>query len=296
MTKKELFMGRLKDFLREKGDLIRVSGEYLHYKSPVTATCTICSHEWSILPHHLKQDYGCPKCSPRPCRFITSEEIQTQLNSNNRNIVITSIRTRETPQVSCLCTICSYEWNATPSALLNGRKTGCPSCAGKVKGSKKKLSDLFFNFGHNVDVVGEYVNNYTPIRCLCNECNGFFYPLPSTVIYGSGCPDCAYRGGTPKGPAYLYYIRIQHENTLYWKIGITTKSVVESRFPNQERPKITLLYKFLFEDGRAAKNAEKNILRMFRQYKLRGNKILLTGNSEIFTADVLQLNHLVPVS
>lgn len=294
MTKQELFMGRLKDFLRENGDLIRVSGDYLHYKSPVEATCTSCNYGWSILPHHLKQGYKCPQCSPRPSRFITTEKIQDLLNRDNRNIVITSTRTREATQVNCLCTVCNYEWLAKPDTLINGRKTGCPACAGKVRGSAKKLSDLFIKFGHNVQVVGEYINNYTPVECVCNECGQFFYPSPSTVIYGSGCPNCAYRGGTPKGPAYLYYIRIQDEGALYWKIGITTKSVVESRFPNQERSKITVLYKFLFNDGLTARDAEKNILKMFRQYKLKDNKILLTGNSEIFTTDVLQLNHLSP--
>lgn len=38
-------------------------GEYVNVTTPITATCTVCSHEWKPRPYNLLQGYGCPRCS-----------------------------------------------------------------------------------------------------------------------------------------------------------------------------------------------------------------------------------------
>ncbi len=44
----------------------------------------------------------------------------------------------------------------------------------------------------DIEVIGEYINAVTPIRCRCKIC-GYddWYPIPNSLLRGHGCPECA---------------------------------------------------------------------------------------------------------
>ena len=42
-----------------------------------------------------------------------------------------------------------------------------------------------------IDVIGEYKNNRTTIKCRCKVCDGEWNPLPSNLLKGHGCSICS---------------------------------------------------------------------------------------------------------
>lgn len=293
MINKKTERGRksLQNFLESCGKFTAVS-EYEAYDKKMLFKCNSCSFDWETTPAAVQQGKNCPACQGK---VLTTYHVQNKLDAAGKSITVLSIGAVRSG-FTCSCDKCGYEWNTNLTTVLRHQVGGCPSCSGKVRGSVEKLQAMFSQYNHNVTVLGPYVNNSTPIECRCNGCGQIFFPAAASVMYGSGCPFCCFKGRIPRGiPTQLYYVRVNDDSGTYWKVGITTKADVMSRFStSKSRSKITVLYSFLFEDGEQAYIAEKNILRLYKEYLAQDLDILSDGNTEIFTKDVLQMNHLVP--
>lgn len=268
--------------------------EYVdYYDTEVTLVCNTCNYTFSMRPVNIRKATTCPLCNRGTW---DSGKIQKILDKYDVGITVVSDYLSEQEDIICKCNTCDYEWPQKPKSVRLKRKPACPACFKKVKGSIEKVKSLLLEKGHTkVDVIGDYVNNSTPIECYCRACETTFYPVAATLLYGSGCPFCCFKGRIPRNrPASLYYVRIDDEGGSYWKVGITTKSDILERFSRDMKyRKITLLYSFLFENGADAYYCEKNILRLYKKYIIpQGTKVLIDGNTEIFCCDVLQMNHL----
>lgn len=43
----------------------------------------------------------------------------------------------------------------------------------------------------NIEIKGEYINNYTKMECICLKCNYPWETIPKELLNGTGCPKCA---------------------------------------------------------------------------------------------------------
>lgn len=289
--------GRPKDTLESiqqnldaRGREITVSGEYVNQKTKLNCTCNLCHYTWITTASNLKSNNGrgCVYCSRGTIRSV--EHLQSQLDSLNKNFTLLSESERNY-YYNVRCNDCKREWVSDSSSL---KLNGCASCSGKLKGSLIRLQEKLDDKKARIEVSGEYVNALTKINCKCLLCGVDSHNSPHNLSY-HGCPFCCFKGRIPKDrSAHLYYIRIDYEDTTYWKIGITTKSNILGRFSKDlKNKKITLLYSHTFDNGEDAYFCEKNILRLYKNYIVPvGTKILTDGNTEIFCCDVLQMNHL----
>lgn len=111
---------------------IEILGEYKGTHCKIKVKCKIDKHEWETEPNNLLQGIGCPKCAIRDNTLNqtkTHEEFMNELeekNSHFNNIEILGEYIKNNIKIKCRCKIDSYEWEATPTNLLNG--TGCPEC------------------------------------------------------------------------------------------------------------------------------------------------------------------------
>ncbi len=81
----------------------------------------------------------------------------------------------------------------------------------------------------------------------------------------------------------LYYLKV---NNVY-KIGITKHSV-KSRYSSDLRNvNIEIINQWLFEDGAKAYDYEQSIIKKCKAYKYCGEKILKSGNTELFNKDII---------
>lgn len=285
--RKEKGMKSLKAYLESSGKFLARS-EYKSYSDKMDFECTKCQYLWRTTPFAVQQGKSCPACLGK---VLTVDNLQSKIDDSGKSIKVLDVLGRD-GEFLCSCNICSHVWKTRSAILFRYNSSGCPMCSKKVRGTVEKLQAMFIEHGNNVEVVGQYVNNSTPIECRCLDCSEVFYPIPTTVIYGSGCPFCCFKGRIPAGPASLYYARVNTDSDVFWKIGITSKSNIIDRFPPGERKKIIILYSYLFSNGHDAYLAEKNILRIYKQYLAKDVQVLDSGNTELFSKDVLQMNHL----
>lgn len=217
------------------------------------------------------------------------------IHGGNYNYELVSYNNAHT-KVTIMCNTCDNTFTQRPDGHLAGQ--GCPQCA-FVANSKAKITkaaDTFINRAINVHgnrydynfVV--YVDHKTKILIGCTTCNSTYTQSPNNHLQGQGCPSCAKNGFDKIKPAILYYLKITNGITIVYKIGITNRSV-EERFNSIELEKITILKTWDFQLGADAYDKEQEILRLFKDYKYIGDPILSSGNTELFTIDVLQLDN-----
>lgn len=283
---------KTKTSLQEELDLlgrnINVVGDYEKAKIKTTFSCRECGCLWDATPNGVLRGTGCPECAGK--RWDTNK-LQNYLNQQGKTFRLLSGYTGMKSYIRCECVVCGYIQETTPDNLKN---SGCASCSNKVKSTIESLQKTLDELKTGVTVAGKYVNKGTGVSCECNICGLTWTTPPSVLKRGSSCPSCASGGFNPARPAYLYYLRVEDQSCTYWKIGITGKRDLKNRFCSEDLVKITVLYSYLFEHGMMAREAEKNILHLFSEYRVRDSlQILKTGgNTELFYKDVLQMDHL----
>lgn len=183
------------------------------------------------------------------------------------------------------------EFKTIPKDHLNGRI--CKLCRVHnynteiyIIKAKKKHGELYDY--EKVNYIGS--KNKVIIKC---RVHGEFSQNANSHLRGAGCPHCAFSYNTNRlyldGPAILYYLKVTDvDNTVYYKIGITTLSV-EERYSKKELHHIEVLWTKAYEDGYKCYEVEQFILNKFHGYRLREPiEVLKAGYSELFTENVLR--------
>lgn len=278
------YFEKLRKFL--EGETIYPIGEYVDRKTRMGFHCTECCSDFTAL---ITDIYGGSRCTHCNGKNLTKKSIQVKLDKLGKQITVLTDYVDALAHMDVQCEVCEYEWTSTFSNL---KKNGCPACNKKARWSAESFRETVES-NKNIKVIGEYKNPKTPIECECGSCGLLWKSHPTTLLGTGGCPSCARTGFDPLKPGYLYYLKVCAEDRTYWKIGITNNSISQRFHAIVDREKIIPLYCQYFEDGATAQLAEKNILEMFKEYRAKDVNILkLSGNRELFTKDVLQMDHL----
>ena len=176
-----------------------------------------------------------------------------------------------------------------PDSHING-ECGCPDCAGKNVTTETFIEKAKAVHGDRYDYSQvEYVNNTTPIMIICAD-HGPFPQSPAVHLVKSGCPDCAETGFNPNESAELYYVAVSTDDgDTRYKIGVTNRTV-EERFLGADLARIRIVKTWRYAIGRVAAEREAEILRQYAGDRYYGPDILQSGNSELFTHDILGLD------
>lgn len=142
---------------------------------------------------------------------------------------------------------------------------------------------------YNYDNV-VYLNNHTKVNIICNI-HGEFKQEPMSHLKGHGCQECAvYRVASRENFVYLsknrvcslYIIHCFNDNESFYKIGITSKSIIE-RFSSAKY--MPYKYNIVQEVHGSAKdiyNLEFKLHYSLRHYKYIPMKYF-SGHTECFT-------------
>jgi hypothetical protein len=190
----------------------------------------------------------------------------------------------------------------TPNKHKSGR--GCPTCKlEKLKefalsSSQCRSIEVGKTYTTKCSVVHdnrydyslvEYKDSKTPIDIICLE-HGIFQQIPANHKNGNGCPRCANNSYKYDKPAITYYLKVVYKDIIAYKIGITSRAIKE-RFSKSDLEKITVLKTWEFSEGVEAYDKEQRILRVHSEYKYEGEPLLSSGNTELFTIDILGLDY-----
>jgi len=249
-------------------------------------------------PNKLVVGKGCPKCleeeyiQENTRKFIeSSKEIFGNIYLYDK-VIYTGIKNKVI--IACLK---HGDFEQIPNNHLNGH--GCPYCGENKKKYSTKEYIQKCSEKHNGFYSYEKCIYYGSVEKVIVTCpiHGDFEITASAHLFSSGCLLCSkekngilkYKGKI----TYLYYVYFPQHNL--YKIGLTRKSV-ENRFAREIKDglEIEILKVQEYKDGAQAFILEQAILQKYK-YKIvkkKLDKILITGNTEIFTENVLNLKEM----
>ena len=124
----------------------------------------------------------------------THEEFVIEVSEKNPKVEIMGLFEGVNKKIQVRCKECGNVWDVRAYHLLEGQ--GCPVCA-KTNSRKNqaKTQEQFVaeirKTHPTVEVLGQYVNAFTPIRIRCSVCGNEWETKPTNLSRGHGCPKCA---------------------------------------------------------------------------------------------------------
>lgn len=189
------------DFLKELNNInpnIEILEKYKGANIKLLCKCKIDEYEWRAKPTnliHLKR--GCPECGKRQISekmSLSNEEFIEKLNEYNKQnntfwFTDEKYHNNRTP-MKFICKKDGFFIIAKPSNLLSGFYR-CRGCDRTLK--EKELINHIQNNNLPIEIIGEYINNRTKIKCKCTLCNKEYFVTPNSIIATNAiCRDCAY--------------------------------------------------------------------------------------------------------
>lgn len=259
---------------------------YKGIKDQIDIICKIHG-SWKSTPDKHLRGRGCPKCAydetSKRLLLTTDKFIKKSKRVHGSKYDYSkSVYEGCKEKITIICKI-HGPWKTSPRSHLIG--SGCPKCAGVRDTSQfiEEASKIHNNRYDYSKVIYNKAKSNIIIICLTH---GEFKQTPNNHLNGQGCPSCAKSGFDPVKPAALYYVRINKDNEIFYKIGITNRKIRE-RF-SCEKTKITELMKWEYPSGKEAKEKESQIKELFKNNLYNGPPVLKhNGNREIFDFDVL---------
>lgn len=158
---------------------------YINMKTKILHKCSN-GHIWSVKPTHIIHSRsGCPYCAGT---------VKITTDGHKKEVYPLTFYGEYKNRHSKLEYECQHghKWSTTPHSIVNG-KTGCPYCTNSVKLTTEDYIKRLDS--RSIEVLGEYINNSTPLQHGCRICNTKWKAAPNNVMTGTGCPSC---GGTKK--------------------------------------------------------------------------------------------------
>ena len=183
-------------------DTISVIDSYHKNTEPIKCKCLVCGHEGSPTPKSLLKGHGCPSCAGNV--KLTHEEFIKKLKRDNPNYGSFDVLTPYggmSAKIKCRCKICDTIWFPKANDLIRAQ-SGCPSCSGNVAFTHDRFILDFCQKNPNykdIMLLSKYDGMLNRIQCKCKRCGCEWSPLASSLIQGTGCPDCAKAKAAKRG-------------------------------------------------------------------------------------------------
>jgi hypothetical protein len=281
----EEFIVKAKEVHGEKYDYSKVL--YTNAKAKIVIICPMHGAFDQRSDNHL-QGQNCPTCAMINNRsnlkeFITKAKLVHKNKYDYSKVIYKDSRTKVT--ITCPE---HGEFKQTPNNHLKGQI--CPNCVVYSCSNTEEFINKAIIVHSNKYMYNKvnYTMSKTKVTIIC-PIHGHFEQTPNRHLAGQGCPGCAAHGFDISKPGVLYYLKITTDDgQVLYKIGITNNSVNE-RFSLTELSKIEIIKQKLYENGQDAYDWEQKLLKMYKQYQYTGPKILVSGNTELFTKDIVAL-------
>ena len=177
--------------IKERNYKIEVLEKYIDAKTKINFKCNICSNVWKARPNQILRGCGCPKCYGTPKK--THEKFWAEFYINNSEIELIGKYKDVKTKIELKCKKCGYKWKARPNDLIrkDGKKTGCPKCAGNMNKTHQEFLDDLKKINTNIKILGEYKSLNHKILTKCNYCGHKWSPKAKSLLLGNSCPKCA---------------------------------------------------------------------------------------------------------
>jgi len=300
------------DSLDVSNRISRIHGDTLKVNIPdtignnhdiVEVLCNVCNHLYQTELKMLLNGSGCQICGRLEGKKKREMGVNTLINRaiethGPRFTYTTDMPNGLGSKITLTCRECENAFTVNWKNHIRGEE--CPKCnplplyKHTMDTLIAKINELHPGELEHISNIGIYEDTLSVAKFKCNSClTTFEHNWNGLIRVGSTncCPTChPLCGYNTKLPGLLYYIRINDMS--YYKIGITNRSVRIRFNSHADYKKITVIATRSFSNGQDAYNAEQAVLKCpeYSQYRYVGPDILHSGNTEIFTKDVLQMD------
>lgn len=254
------------------------------YKNNRTPVCIVCPQhgEFFQSPSTHLSGSKCFLCNGTRRMNIQRFILDSQkLHGNEYDYSRTILSKDKHPKA--LNIICKKHGAFDQDAGNHMRGVKCPKCRGFKRSNDDMIASFVKVHGNKYDYSSvRYINTSTPITIICRD-HGEFSQLPTSHRNGNGCPLCAHYGFNPSLPAVLYLLAFDKPLGIFWKIGITNRTVEERFGPDASF--IICRHEWYFDDGIKALKVEKMTLKKFNRHKAKRllfNRLVFGGETECF--------------
>lgn len=263
--------------------------EYRNSKYKVEIICIKHGSFWQQPDNHLCGK-GCAKCmhdkTAERMRGTTENFIKKSIKRHGNKYNYSKVKYKTLLDKVIIICIKHGDFIQTAADHIAGR--GCQQCANERQrsGKQKFIENAITKHEDKYDYSKvKYETAHKKVIIIC-PIHGEFKQTANNHITGQGCPSCGQSGFDPIKPAILYYVRINKDNDVFYKIGVTNRTI-EERF-KCEKLEVIELQKWEYEFGRDAVEKETQIKKMFKNNLFDGLPIMRSvGNTEVFDFDVL---------
>lgn len=211
----KLTIEQVKQFVKDntRDECKILDDEYINSKAKLSVRCK-CGNVFQRDFDHIKRgQFYCPECKKRLFSEMYRSEIGQVIEEihksgceyisgeyKNNNSILT-IRCR-----------CGETFTKSMAKFKNGQNR-CPKCGKEsLRKSKRKYDSEFVKKAikqSGYSIIGEYVDAYTPTKCICSKGHVFDLIFGEYIAGHSGCKQCAndmlkrencwcYKGGITK--------------------------------------------------------------------------------------------------
>lgn len=171
--------------LRHKNKNLRVIGKYINAHTKIKFECLVCGELFEAQPSNiLNSKYGCVKCANTFKK--THEDFLLTIQNNDIEVLDEYVNNKT--KIRYFCKQHNYNGEALPSSFRN--KYLCPICAGIKSKTTEEFKEEMRQINGDIEIIGEYINNYTKIKCFCKIHNVEFSTKPTHLLENVGCPIC----------------------------------------------------------------------------------------------------------
>ena len=190
------------------GNIIALEN-YVNAKTKIKFKCLKDGHIWESEPYRVMNGTGCPMCSNRIKK--TEDDFIQMLAERNPDVELISKYNSMHERALFRCRVCDYEWKTSPSHLVATSRTRCPRCYGSISPTPEEFVEKMYNINPNIEILDDYVDNKTKLKCRCLLCDGIFHMKSSHLISGHGCRHCTCSIGENRIRQFLDLYNIGYE-------------------------------------------------------------------------------------
>lgn len=212
-------------------------------------------HRWETLVLNVLARSGCRECCTNV--LLTKEIVNERLKEKGVWIVGEYKGINKKTEMQCNE---GHIWIGRPAEALQGVK-GCPKCAGVAKLSVEEINERLSKRG--IRLISGFTKSANKANFRCSFGHEW-EALVGGVLSTNGCPKCSYRvpfDYNKPTVIYLYHLKLEGKEGIGFGISnnFINRHKSHSHTFQKTGCKGELLSTFLFETGRQAYDAEKEI-------------------------------------
>jgi len=135
--------------------------------------------------------------------------------------------------ILCKCKICNHLWTPKAYSILQGHS--CPMCANKHRNDNNKKTHSQFikelaEVKPNIEVLEEYINNNTKIKCKC-KIDGYEWETTPNCLLNSNSDSCPKCSGNIKKTTEQFIKELAEKNSDIEVLGeyVTTETPIKCK-------------------------------------------------------------------